>query len=189
MPWLMLVLQVFLLMCAPLPQGSYIGVTVGRNAGLSMGLMLVLYALSDLLLLLLIRAAVRRVRLPGRLRRWVERTAPSAEALTRGPAALPALVATGFASLSTIGVIAGLCPTRSVRVMVAGLMGDLVKFIGTVALGGVLTSILPFPGATWAVLVAVPLLTSVVAMVGRACRSWLRSLHAPVMRVTGANPC
>ena len=171
-------LQVFLLMCAPLPQASYVGVAVGRNAGLAMGIMLALYTLSDLLALLLIYAVVRRVRLPGRLGRWVERTAATAEQTTRGRAALPALFATGYASLYAVGVIAGLSRLRPARVIAAGLAGDLFQFTSTVALGGVLARALPFPGGTWAVLLAAPLLTGAVALAGRTCRSWVRTVRA-----------
>ena len=161
-------LQVFLLMCAPLPQASYVGVAVGRGAGLGMALLLALYTLSDLLALLLIYAVVRRVRLPGRLGRWVERTAVRADRIGGGPAALPALFATGYVSLYAVGVIAGLSRMRPVRVIMAGLAGDLVQFTSTVALGSVLATLLPFPGGSWALVAAAPLVTGAIVLGGRA---------------------
>ena len=182
-------LQVFLLMCAPLPQASYIGVAVGRDAGLALGVMLALYTLSDLLALLLIAAAVRRLRLPGRLGRWVTRTAARAERIAGGPAALPALFATGYVSLYAVGVIAGLSRMRPARVIAAGLAGDLVQFTSTVALGGVLAHALPLPGETWALLLAAPLLTSVVALGGAAYRSVVRALRPTARAVVGVSAC
>ena len=175
-------LQVFLLMCAPLPQASYVGVAVGRNAGLAMVLLLALYTLSDLLALLLSSTVVRRVRLPGRLGRWVARTAARAEQIGRGPAALPALFATGYASLYAVGVIAGLSRLRPARVMAAGLAGDLVQFTTTVALGGLLAALLPFPGANWAVVAAAPLLTVALVLGGRTGHALTRFLRGAVAR-------
>ena len=181
-------LQVFLLMCAPLPPASYIGVAVGRDAGLAMGVLLALYMLSDLLALLVISALVRQVRLPGRLGRWVERTVATAEQTARGRAALPALFATGYASLYAVGVIAGLSRMRPARVLAAGLAGDLVQFTSTVALGGVLVTMLPFAGGTWVVLLAAPLLTGAVALAGRTRRSWVRSLRSTSIPGAGTAP-
>ena len=182
-------LQVFLLMCAPLPQASYIGVAVGRDAGLALGIMLVLYTLSDLLALLLIAALVRRVRLPGRLGRWVARTAARAEGLAGGRAALPALFATGYASLYAVGVLAGLSRLRPARVIAAGLAGDLVQFTSTVALGGVLAHALPLLGGTWALLLAALLLTGAVALGGAAYRFMARMLRPTTVAVAGTGPC
>ena len=181
-------LQVFLLMCAPLPQASYIGVAVGRDAGLALGIMLVLYTLSDLLALLLIAALVRRVRLPGRLGRWVARTAARAEGLAGGRTALPALFATGYASLYAVGVLAGLSRLRPARVIAAGLAGDLVQFTSTVALGGVLAHALPLPGGTWALLLAASLLTGAVALSGAAYKFIARALRPTVVPAT-TGPC
>ena len=179
-------LQVFLLMCAPLPQASYVGVAVGRNAGLAMVLILALYTLSDLLALLLIATVVRRVQLPGRLGRWVARTAARAEQIGQGPAALPALFATGYASLYAVGVIAGLSRLRPARVIVVGLAGDLFQFTTTVALGGLLAALLPFPGASWAVVAAAPVLTVTLVLGGRAGHTLTRFLRGTMVR---PDPC
>ena len=182
-------LQVFLLMCAPLPQASYVGVAVGRNAGLGIMLLLALYTLSDLLALLLIYAVVRRVRLPGRLGHWVARTAARAEQIGRGPAALPALFATGYASLYAVGVIAGLRRLRPARVMAAGLAGDLFQFTTTVALGGLLAALLPFPGASWAVVAAAPLLTVTLVLGGRTGHVLTRFLRGTMVRPAPCTGC
>jgi len=172
-------LQVFLLMCAPLPQASYIGVAIGRGAGLAMILLLALYTLSDLLALLLIATIVRRVRLPGRLGRWVARTVARAEQIGRGPAALPALFATGYASLYAVGVLAGLSQLRPARVIAAGLAGDVFQFTTTVALSGLLTTVFAIPGGSWALVVAAPLVAVAIVLGGRAGRALTRSLvHA-----------
>jgi hypothetical protein len=169
-------LQVFLLMCAPLPQASYIGVAVGRGAGLAMVLLLALYTLSDLLALLLISTVVRRVRLPGRLGRWVARTAARAEQLGRRPAALPALFATGYASLYAVGVLAGLSQLRPARVIAVGLAGDVFQFTTTVALSGLLATLLPVPGGSWALVVVAPLVTVALVLGGRAGQLLPRSV-------------
>ena len=182
-------LQVFLLMCAPLPQASYLGVAVGRNGGLAMGIMLALYTLSDVLALLLISTLVRHLRLPGRLGRWVTRTAARAEGIASGRAMLPALFVTGYASLYAVGVIAGLSRLRPSRVIVAGLAGDLVQFTSTVALGGVLAHALPLPGGEWALLLAAPLLTGAVALGGTTYRSIVRVRRPTAMPLAGTSLC
>jgi hypothetical protein len=169
-------LQVFLLMCAPLPQASYVAVGVGREAGLAMALVLLLYVASDTIVVTAIALGVRRLPLPARLRALAERAAARAERATRGRATLPALFAAGFASLYTAGVLAGLRPGRLAPALAAGIAGDVVQFSGTVALGGALARLLPFPGADWVFILAAPLLVAAlpaVAWTARAARQLL----------------
>ena len=117
-----------------------------------MALLLVLYTASDALVVTAIALGARRLPLPARLRARVERIAARAERATRGRATLPALFAVGFASLYTAGVLAGLRPGRLATALATGIAGDVVQFTGTVALGGALARLLPFPGAVWTVL-------------------------------------
>ena len=169
-------LQVFLLMCAPLPQASYIAVGIGREAGLAMALLLLLYTLSDALVVTAIALGARRLPLPARLRALVERAADRAERATRGRATLPALFAVGFASLYSAGILAGLRPGRLAPTLAAGIAGDVVQFSGTVALGGALARLLPFPGAEWVFIMAAPLLIAGLPAAGWVARATLRAL-------------
>jgi hypothetical protein len=179
-------LQVFLLMCAPLPQASYIAVGVGREAGLAMALLLALYAASDTIVITAIALGVRRLPLPRRVRALVERTATRAERATRGRATLPALFATGFASLYTAGVLAGLRRGRLWPALTAAVIGDLVQFTGTVALGGALARLLPFPGADWVFILVAPLLIAALPAAAWTARAVFRLMTPAIPGRAGA---
>ncbi len=178
-------LQVLLLMCTPLPQASYAAVGLGRRGGLAMLRLLALYAISDAVALLLITWALRRVTLPARVRALVDRAAQRAQPVARRGATLPALFAVGFVSLYTVGVIAGLSRVRLLPALTAGIAGDLVQFTGTVALGGLLARLLPFPGADWVFLLAAPLLVATLPGAAWAVRSAVGTVPRSNRRLPG----
>ena len=173
-PRSLIALQVFALMCAPLPQASYVAIGLGRGEGLGLAVLLVLYALSDVVALTVIALAVRRLPLPQRVRSLVERVAQRAERSAHGRTLLPALFAVGFASLYSVAVLAGLSRVRLLPALAAGLAGDLVQFTTTVALGGALARLLPFPGADWVFVLTAPFLVAMVPVVRPAANGWRR---------------
>lgn len=150
--------QVFLLMCAPLPQASYVAVGLGREGGLELLQLLLIYAASDVLALGLLVLVVRRLPLPERLRLLVERGAARAEAHSAGRATLPAFFVAGVASLYSVALLAGMRRARALPSLAAGLAGDLSQFTSTVLLGGALARLLPVPGGEWLFLLGAPLL-------------------------------
>lgn len=182
-------LQVFLLMCTPLPQASYAAVGFGRTVGLSMGLMLALYTASDVVGFLTVRWLTRHAGRPGlaRLRRrlpqWLgrrlDRGCERAAIAGRGAVTAPAMFAAGYANLYLAALVAGFSRMRLLPALLYGITGDLVQFTGTVALAGMLARLLPFPGADWAALLAAPVLLGLVPAGLRLGRPLERYLRRP----------
>ena len=173
-------LQVFLLMSTPLPQTAYAAVGLGRAGGLSMSLMFVLYALSDLLVFLaaywLLRRAGRsplgrlQQRLPRRLRRRLDDAGARAARLGRGKATAPAMFAAGYTNLYLAALFATVSRIRLLPAAAFGISGDLVQFSGAVALAGVLARALPFPSADWVMLLVAPVLVGLIPGFIKAAR-------------------
>lgn len=165
-------LQVFLLMCTPLPQASYAAIGLGRTLGLGMGLMFGLYFVSDLIAFLVVRWVTRRVGLPGlaRLRRRLprrlgeplERLSERAARSSAAKMTLPAMFAAGYANLYLAALAAGLSRVRLLPALLVGVTGDLLQFTGTVALAGMMARAMPFPGADWAALLVAPALVGLL---------------------------
>ena len=182
-------LQVFLLMCTPLPQFSYGAVGFGRTVGLSMALILGLYVLSDLAAFLAVRWLARRLgqpglvhlqrRLPRRLVRRVEPTVARAAQAERGGLTLPALFVAGYVNLYLAALVAGLSRVRLLPAMAFAVAGDLLQFAGTLALAGLLARSLPFRGAEWVTLLTVPVLLGLVPAGMCAARGLVRHLRRP----------
>lgn len=157
--------QLFLLMTAPLPQASYAAIGLGRAAGLHILLLLGLYAVSDVVAVLSVMTVVRwlgprghralaRLGRPGR---WLERELQRAETLSRGALGVPTLFIGGVVNLYLVAAVAALGNVSRRVTLAAAIAGDLIQFVSTVALGGVLARALPFPAAEWVFLLAAPL--------------------------------
>jgi hypothetical protein len=155
-------LQVFGLMCLPLPQAAYAAVALGGRLGLDIGSLLTLYALSDVLAFLVIGLVLRRLGPAAmqRARRYLPRhvDARLQRSLPAGTVALgvPAMFAAGYANLYLAAVVSGLGRSRFVTGMAFGIAGDLVQFTGTVMLASALAKALPFQGADMVLLLVLP---------------------------------
>ena len=182
-------LQLFLLMSTPLPQTAYAAVGLGRAGGLSMSLMFVLYALSDLMVFLTAYWFLRRAggsplvrlrqQLPRRLTRRLDDAGARAARLGRGKATAPAMFAAGYANLYLAAVFANVSRIRLLPAAVFGISGDLLQFSGAVALAGVLARALPFPGADWVMLLAAPVLVGLIPALIKAARLAADYLRRP----------
>lgn len=157
-------------MCTPVPQAAYAAVALGRRAGLDLLLMFGLYAAADVLALFILTAVLRRVPLPGLLRRLVDRAGHAAERKLSPRRRVAALFLTGYANLYAVGVLMGFGRVRLAPAFLAGLAGDLVQFTSTVVLGGFIARFLPIPGAEWSFLAG----ATIVAVGIPACLWLLR---------------
>jgi hypothetical protein len=182
-------LQVFLLMCTPLPQASYAAVAFGRSAGLGMALLFALYAVSDVVVFTLTHALVRRAGRPGllrlrgvlpsRLARPLNRAIGETSPERHGWSGLAALCAAGYANLYLAALLAGLGRRRVLPAAAAAISGDLVQFSGAIALAGVLLRVLPVPGGEWAALLTAPLIVAALPAMPRAYRVAICHLRSP----------
>lgn len=185
---LLLTLQVFLLMCLPVPQAAYAAVAYGGAFGLDLRLMLGLYVVASSCLFLTAYTLSRVLGVAGiaRLRRrlpeWVDRRLNSAVARAPSPRdkkAYPAVFFAGYANLYLAAVVAGLGRMRVVPAMLFGMAGDVLQFSGAVLLAGVLARLLPFPGSNWAALMLAPVVMGLTPAAIRISRFALAYLKRP----------
>lgn len=189
-------LQVFALMCSPLPQASYAAVGLGRTLGMRLLPMVLLYALSDLVVFLAYWWVTRRLgfaglgriqrRLPSMLGERLARAGSGAERVGQGTATLPAIFAAGSASLYLAVVMTALSRARLLPAMLAAVTADVLQFTGTVALAGALARLLPVPGGQWLMLAAAPALVALLPLCMRMGRAGARHINLRPAPLPGA---
>ncbi len=180
MRWMLISLQVFALMCAPIPQSSYAAVAVGRTLGMGMAIMFGMYIVSDVAVFLTYWWLTRRVGQPGlsrlqrRLPAWaggrLGRAVGRAGRGGSGAVTLSSIFAAGYASLYLAVLLTTLRRAPLLPALAVAVAADVLQFSGTLALAGVLARVMPVPGAEWAGLVLAPLLAGVTPAAIRAAR-------------------
>ena len=182
-------LQVFVLMCLPMPQSSYVGVGLGQRAGLSMALLLLLYTLSDFVVFAFGSFAMRRLgpaglrrlnaRLPRPLDRRFSAARLDAERRGRSRAALPAVFIAGSVSLHLAALVATVSRARVLPAALSAVSADVIQFTATVALAGTIAHTLPFAGGNWLALMVAPLLMGGVPITLQGARLLEAYLRRP----------